>query len=384
MRNYGIVAGLAHRHRVHLLSFLAPGDDLEAGPLLRVCETVEAVPQPVRGLRERLWTTLTSPLPDMAHRLASATFGSVLEAMLQRTRFDVVQFEGIEMAPYLLAARTHCPDTRHAPRLVFDDHNAEYVLQRRVFETDIRHPRRWPGALYSLIQWQKLKAYEARACREADVVVAVSGPDAQSLRNIEPSLTVLVVPNGIDLSSYESTVQKEPLPQHSLVFTGKMDFRPNVDAVLWFAHRVLPLIQDKVADVHFYVVGQRPHPRLQALKSQPHVTITGRVPDTRPYIGGAAVYVIPLRSGGGTRFKVLEAMAMRRAIVSTSMGCDGFPVTPGREVILADEPEAFASEVVKLLGDAERRSELGTAGRAFAERYDWSALVPRLEAAYAP
>ncbi len=141
------------------------------------------------------------------------------------------------------------------------------------------------------------------------------------------------------------------------------------------------LIKESVPDVRFYIVGRQPHPRLDPLRDQRGIVITGDVPDTRPYIAGADVYVIPLRSGGGTRFKVLEAMTLRRPIVSTTMGCDGFPVVSGREVILADEPEAFAREVVALLRNDKRRAALGQAGFEFAAaHYDWSAIVPLLEA----
>jgi glycosyltransferase involved in cell wall biosynthesis len=172
------------------------------------------------------------------------------------------------------------------------------------------------------------------------------------------------------------------LPPESLVFTGTMDYRPNVDAVLWFAQYVYPRVRQRVPGVRFYVVGRRPHKRLDPLRALPGIEITGGVPDTRPYIRAASAYVIPLLSGGGTRFKVLEAMAMQCPIVSTSMGCDGFPVVPGRDVLLADEPEAFAEQVVRLLGDEQQRRTLCEAGLMFAWRYDWSAIVPRLEAVY--
>jgi glycosyltransferase involved in cell wall biosynthesis len=319
----------------------------------------------------------------MAHRLASPVFEGQLQQVLSERHFDVVEFEGIEMVPYLSTLLDHVQKATHPPRLVFDDHNAEYLLQRRFFEMDIRRLRRWPGAVYSFVQWQKLKRYEAWACRHVDVAAAVSQRDAAALRRIVPGLQVTVVPNGVDLKGYASfTASKGELAPQSLVFTGKMDYRANVDAAMWFALRVFPLVQKSIPEARFYVVGQRPHPRLDRLREEPGVVITGRVPDTRPYIGGATVYVIPLLSGGGTRFKVLEAMALRCPIVSTSMGCDGFPVTSGQQVILADEPEAFAHEVVGLLRSPARRDALTQVASDFVARYDWSAIVPRLEATY--
>ena len=385
IRNFYIIAGLARHHQVHLLSFVAPYDDPgNVQPLHELCDAVYMVPQPTRTKAQRLWAMLTLPLPDMAHRLESSAFRSTLEQVLAAHDFDVVEFEGIEMIPYLSTVLDHAHSVPHPPRLVFDDHNAEYVLQKRVFEMDIRLPRRWPGAFYSFIQWQELKRYEAWACRTVDAVAAVSEKDADALQGIVPGLEVAVVPNGVDIAHYGAFTSCESiLPPRSLVFTGKMDFRPNVDAAIWFARRVLPLIQQEAPDAQFWIVGQRPHRRLDRLRAQPGVVITGRVHDIRPYIGGATVYVVPLRSGGGTRLKVLEAMAMRCPIVSTSMGCDGFAVTAGREMMLADDPRLFAGRVVELLESPARRKALGQAALDFAaSRYDWSAIVPRLEATY--
>ena len=384
MRNYGLLKGLARRHQVHLLSFLAPNDSLSAAEPLRVLlESFDTVPQPSRSSLQRIQSLMTSPLPDMAHRLASPDLRSMLARVLEAHTFDVVQFEGIEMIPYL-DVLLKLPRAEGRPLLVFDDHNAEYVLQQRVFEADIRLPRRWPGAAYSFVQWRRLRRYEAWACQQADIVVAVSEPDRRALARIAARVQVDVVPNGIDLEAYASYRAPEGfLPLHSLVFTGKMDFRPNVDAVLWFADHVFPIIRASVPDAQFYVVGQRPHDRLDRLRGGPGITVTGWVPETRPYIASADVYVIPLRSGGGTRLKVLEAMAMGRPIVSTTMGCDGFPVLSGREVLLADDPQSFAQQVLGLLADPERGTSLARSAVRFAAAYDWSQILPRLESAYA-
>ncbi|MBN1580895.1 MAG: glycosyltransferase [Anaerolineae bacterium] len=384
LRNFNLVAGLSRRHHVHLLCFTTPESRLDQiQPLREVCESIDTVPQPARTTSQRLWTTLTSTLPDMAHRLASPAFDEKLRQSLTRHTFDIIEFEGIEMIPYLRTV-LECPK-KGSPHIIFDDHNAEYVLQKRVFESDIVRPPRWPGAVYSFIQWHKLVRYEAWACRQVDAVAAVSAQDAAALQRIVPDLDVAVVPNGVDISLYESFVPDESfLPPHSLVFTGKMDFRPNVDAVLWFAQRVFPLVRERVPDAQFFIAGQRPHRRLDSIKTMPGITITGFVPEILPYIAGAAVYVIPLQSGGGTRLKVLEAMAMRQAIVSTSMGCDGYPLTSGREAILADDPAQFANNVVVLLHHPERRRALGEAAFQFAQQYDWANIVPQLEAIYPP
>ncbi|MGQ9626893.1 MAG: glycosyltransferase [Anaerolineae bacterium] len=386
IRNYNLVADLAEHHEIHLLSFADFRGELEENhPLRRYCKSVELVPAPERTMFQRFMATFFSTLPDMALRLSSPEFYARLAAVLMREKFDIIQIEGIEMARYGLWLRS--PEGRkllgRRTLLVFDDHNAEYVLQQRAFETDARRPRRWAGALYSLVQWRKLRRYEREICRQADRVVAVSEADRVALLRLVPDIEVAVIPNGVDLEYYHPGFLSPISVSNSLVFTGKMDFRPNVDAMLWFCEEVLPRVRAEVPDVHFYIVGQKPHSHLRHLLSDPAVTITGYVDDVRPYIARASIYVVPLRIGGGTRLKVLEAMAMGKAIVSTRLGCEGFEITDGREALLADSPEDFARRVVELLADPARREELGWAAHRFAEeRYDWRAIVPRFEQVY--
>jgi sugar transferase (PEP-CTERM/EpsH1 system associated) len=381
LRNWGLISSLATRHEVAILSFLSPGQSLEeADPLRAVCR-IETVPLVVRSFRDRLRSMLTTRRPDMALRLASESYARRLADWLARETFDVVHVGGIEMAPYLGVIEAAQP----RPRVIFDNLNCEYLLQQRTFLTDLRAPVRWPGAAYSFVQWRRLRRYEAQVCRRADRVLAVSDADAAALRKLVLGLDVTVVPNGVDTQVYQPEIPN-PKPQISkdaLVFTGTMDFRPNVDAVLWFARKVLPRVRAQVPEAHFLVVGQRPHRRLDELRDAPAVALTGWVEDVRPYIVQAAVYVAPLRIGGGTRLKLLEAMAMGKPVVATRLGAEGYPVTDGRELLLADTPADFAAGVVALLRTPERRVELGRVARAFVEQqYDWRVIVPRVEVAY--
>ncbi|MGD8736862.1 MAG: glycosyltransferase, partial [Anaerolineae bacterium] len=388
-----LIAGLAHRHRVHLLSF---GDPVacQGSPLDQLCQTVRIVPTPQRSTGQRLAGLLLSRLPDMARRLPSDQYRAELHELLEGVDPDVVEVEGIELAQYLFQVAAQRARS-NVPLLVFDDHNAEYVLQQRAFETDARQVRslagpasnwlrRLVGAVYSYVQWRRLRAYERRACLAADRVVAVSEADAAAIRELDAGLRPIVVPNGVDVAFYAdpgpSLTEGMGPGSRDLVFTAKMDFRPNVDAVLWFAHEVMPLVQREISEARFWAVGKDPHPRLAALAEDPAVVLTGWVEDVRPYIAGAGIYVVPLRIGGGTRLKVLEAMAMGKAIVSTSLGCEGFELASDQELLLADTPAEFAAAVVTLLRDAERRKRLGRAARRLAEtRYDWRMIVPQLE-----
>jgi glycosyltransferase involved in cell wall biosynthesis len=162
-----------------------------------------------------------------------------------------------------------------------------------------------------------------------------------------------------------------------------MDFRPNVDGVLWFVQNVLPRIRQEAPGTRLWVVGRDPHRRLDTLTDDPGVVVTGWVEDVRPYIDAAALYVVPLRIGGGTRLKVLEAMAMGKAIVATALGCEGFDLVPDQELVVADTPTEFAAGVLALLQQPERREHLGRAAQRFAaSRYDWRIIVPKMEKVY--
>jgi sugar transferase (PEP-CTERM/EpsH1 system associated) len=383
LRNFNLIAQLAKRHRVCLLTFLEPDQSLDdAGPLLDMCEWIDTVPVPRRSSSLRLRQMLTTRRPDMAWRLWSPAFHDRLAIRLAEAPLDVVQIEAIELAPYMpTISRARRESAEPRPLIVYEDHNAEWVLQKRACLTDLRIPGRWPAAVYSLVQWMRLKRYEADVCRRADFVVAMSEADRDAILAIAPEVPVTIVPNGVDLDKY--TGYDGPAQPFDLVFTGKMDFRPNVDAMLWFGREVWPLIRQQRPEAKLAIVGQRPHSRLDPLREVAGITVTGWVPDVRPYIAGATVYVAPLRVGGGTRLKLLQAMAMEAAIAATSLGAEGFPVTHGRELLLADTPASFAQAILALLDDPEQRAQLGAAARRFVETtYGWDALVPKLEALY--
>jgi len=387
IRNFNVIRQLAVDHEVHLLSFVDHPSELDsAAPLLEVCRSVRAIAAPHRTTSQRMRTLFTSTLPDMAMRLPSVAFQENLDDFLKREAPDVVQVEGIEMAQYGLGVSASRTSGR--PLLVFDDHNAEYVLQRRAFETDVRRPRRWIGAAYSWVQWHRLARYERLTCLKHDRIVVASEADQAALRRLMPELEITVIPNGVDSAFYQRTAgtyTHVTIPPHSMVFTGKMDFRPNIDGVVWFVHEVLPSIRAQLPDACFYIVGQKPHPRVLALRNEPGVVVTGYVDDVRPYIAGADVCVVPLRIGGGTRLKIMESLAMSAAVVATSLGCEGFPLEHGRHLLIADSPEQFASTVVELLHDDAARARLGVEARRFVkERYDWANIVPLFEQVYVP
>ncbi len=376
-RIYQCIRHTARDHEVWLLSF-SPHDQATAAlePLRELCEIV-TVPTPTRSSLDRLRTTLLSPLPDMALRGRSAAFQAALSDLLERVPFDVVQAESIEMVQYG-RQRTGTP-----PLYVYDAFNAEYVLQRRAFTTDARNPRKLAAAGYSLIQWQKLRAYEARIGRRFAGMLAVSSDDAAILGRLAPTLPVGVVPNGVDTAFFARDPQAATqLEQPYLLFTGTLDFRPNIDAVTWFGRQVLPLIQAQQPDVRFAVVGRNPTPAVRELDRLAGVEIVGEVADVRPWFDRSAVYVVPMRIGGGVRLKVLEALSMELPVVATQMGAEGVEgLAHGVHALLADKPAEFAAQVCRVLRDRTLAQQLGLAGRALVvERYDWQSIVPRMVA----
>ncbi len=388
IRNYNLIRYLARHHQLHLFTFLAPGEELTPdNPLWGLCQRIETAPQPRRSLGRRALDTLIAPLPDMGLRLHSPGAQARVKALLAENRYHVVQMEGIEMAGYGLLARGSQGPDGPRPRLIFDDHNVEHLLQKRAALVDLGQPRRWIAAAYSLAQWWKLRRYEAAICRQVDAVLAVSQVDREILARLAPRTPVALIPNGMDLSVYPEENSPPALDPPTLIFVGKMDYRPNIDAALWFGQEVFPRIQAGWPGVRFQIVGMNPSSRLDALRSNPGIQITGAVADVRPYIRRAAVYVAPLRVGGGTRFKVLEALLSGTPLVSTRLGVEGIDVEDGRHLLLADTPQEFAQAVSRLLEsqhtDRALVQELTREARRFvAARYDWERILPRLEAVY--
>lgn len=385
LRIFNLLQGLAARHDVTLLSFAPDAAAIAAlAPLRELCRVATVLGPPRRSLLRRAWTTLSAPLPDMALRNASSAYAVATSRLLASERFAVVQAESIEMADYALQARGLGPLT------VLDQFNAEYLLQRRAALADLRHalharPRALLGGLYSLVQWFKLARYERRVLTEFGRVLVVSEEDRVALRRLRQT-EPRVVPNGVDTAFYQRTnvVAAHSAPCATLVFTGTLDYRPNIDAALWFVGEVLPLIRARRPAVRLQLVGRAPAPVLRALHDGEAVEVVGEVADVRPYLAGASVYLVPMRIGGGSRLKLLEALSMAAPVASTSMGAEGVTgLHDGEQLLLADTPAAFAAVTLRLLDDAALAQRLGAAGRAHVvAHYDWAAIIPQLEAAY--
>ncbi|MCU0511116.1 MAG: glycosyltransferase [Anaerolineae bacterium] len=391
LRVYGLLRGLHQAgHTLALLSFHDGAASPADTPLAEYCQHIEVLPLPARSRSARLLNLALSSTADMEKRLDSAAFRAALLRLLREHTFDLVQFEGLEVARYLEDARA----AGTAARLVYDAFNAEAQLQQTMYQIDRGTPGRMAGAFYSLLQSRRLAAFEERICRSADLVIAVSSEDAALLRRHRPDGRVSIVPSGIVVEDYVTRARitgelslerpadmERPviLPERSLVFSGKMDYRPNVDAMTWFSHHILP----QIPDATLIIVGQQPHQRIQQLMQRPGIRLTGYVESVQPYLRAAEVFIAPLRMGSGTRLKILEAMACGSAIVATSLAASGLSPEARETMLIADTEVGFADAVNRLLNTPELRESLGKqATRVVRAYYDWSVIIPRLLDAY--
>jgi polysaccharide biosynthesis protein PslH len=398
IRNFNIARRLSDRHEVTVLAAIPPGHDVQGmGQIASYNIQIETIDIPFRPASKRIHGLLRTRLPDLALRLDPAVLAPRFESVLRRGGFDLVQVEGLELA--LAWMRVNKPATwasySRPPVTFLDEHNAEYLLQKRAFLSDVADPSAWVRAAYSLVQWRRLRPFERDACRSVDRVVAVSPADRQALLQLDSGLKIGVVPNGVDgdyfskdaVSMPEATpadgefLDRSSVP--TLCFTGTMDFRPNVDGVRWFCQHVFGKIRARYPTAQLFVVGQRPTEQILRLGRLPGVVVTGTVDDVRPYVLGSTVYVVPIRIGGGVRLKVMEAMAMGKPVVSTALGVEGIDVRDGSDVLVRDTPEAFADAVVRLIESRSLRRQIGESANALATaRYDWRVLVPKLEELY--
>ncbi|HCU80003.1 MAG TPA: hypothetical protein DGN60_02425 [Chloroflexi bacterium] len=382
IRNWGIISSLSKNHRISLVTFSNQSGAISKN-LSKCCSTIKITKTPERNMLQRMSTMLLSSKPDMAVRLYSAEYSMKLQDILANEKIDLIQIEGLEMATYLTQILDHYRNKTSRPIIIYDAHNAETVIQIRAIKADVSKPQRWITAFYSMVQVRRIREFELETCSNSDAVICVSHQDSLALKQLLPLLDPTVLPNGIFLSDYPESIQHPTIMPPTLVFSGKMDYRPNIDAAVWFANEIFPSIQELHDEAKFIIVGQSPTRQVCNLVNHPGITVTGTVDDIRPYISAATVCVVPLRMGGGTRFKILEAMALSKPIVSTTIGAEGFPITSGKEILIADTPEDIVRAINSLLCSEDDRVVLGKAARAFvSNKYRWQTIVPIVENLY--
>ncbi len=378
-RVHGLMEALAREHEVSVVSLVDPADD-DGGASLRAtrayCARVVTVPNErhmVPGTARRL-TQLRSLFSRRSYEGIAChdpAFQRAIDETLAADRFDVVSVEGALLAIYRFAREGR------RPVLCLDEHNIEYDLLRRIATAEGSAWRR----AYSAVNWRKLRREELRAWRTFDGCAVTSERDEELLRSGVPGARTAVVPNGVDVESFAPMTGEARDPK-TILFFGAISYYPNTEALLFFFRKILPIVRVRHPGVKVKVVGPKPPESILAWKSD-DVEITGLVDDVRPHIARACCVIAPLRIGGGTRLKILEAMAMGRAVVSTSIGAEGLAVTPEKDILLGDTPEDFAAQIGRVFGDPALVGRLGAAARDLVvARYSWQASVRRLTEFY--
>ncbi|WP_376794739.1 glycosyltransferase [Thermogemmatispora sp.] len=376
-RSFYVLKALATRYRVSLIALSRGGESRiseDCQPLLQRLQSVELVPYPAS--RWRRWRQAVNIVRGESSAIADRCPPALQVALDQALTADSYQAVYVDGA--LTAAGLRLPAS--LPLLILQ-HNLEYELLYRTYCTEKGWLRRW----YNGREYRLVKPRELACCQRAAAVFVTSERERQLLKDILPQACVGVVPNGVDPSFFapaaeETSLESEREARLRVVFTGSLDYYPNEQAVLYFAHQCWPLIRGQLPAAEWWIVGRNPPWSVRRLARLPGVTVTGTVPDVRPYLASASVVVVPLRIGSGTRLKILEALAMKKAVVSTTLGAEGLAVTSGRHLLLADAPADFAGAVIALLRDADRRQALGEAGRRLVEQeYSWERCEERLE-----
>lgn len=290
-----------------------------------------------------------------------------LDQLVTQQDFDVVQAEFPTMGYF---------DIKSNALKVLDAHNVEYDNFRRMTKLKGNPIRQY----YYQREYEKLYDEELRVCRKQDAIFTTSERDKRLFDKDIPEVPKFVIPNGVEIDYFYPSDQK-PEP-HSLVFVGSIGYVPNHDGVIFFLDKILPLIRKQIPDIKVYIVGKDP-PKEIRQKAGENVIITGFVEDVRPYVWKSSVYIVPLRMGGGTRLKVLEALAMRKPLVTTSIGCEGIDLTHKEQALIVDEPEKFSESVVQLLKDKKLRHKLSYSGYELVrKKYAWDVIGNHLESAY--
>lgn len=369
LRSYHIINALSRHNDVTVLT-TSPTE--EEGLLLKdhlpFCRRVKSLQfsPPKKDSRKFLWSLAASWLTSMPvdiykyqnHKLRHEVINE-----LDSGNYDVCIADFLTSLPNI-------PRHGNTPLILFS-HNVEYMIWRRLCDNEknlIKH-------FLLSIEWRKMRRFELNACREAAATITVSDDDTQLLLRGNPDTRITSVPTGVDIDYFKPDPAVEMTPT-AMVFTGSMDWHPNEDAMLYFIGEVWPVIRKAIPSITFSIVGRNPSERLRTAANLAGVEVTGTVADIRPWLHRAAVYVVPLRIGGGTRLKIFEALAAGKAVVSTTIGAEGLNLQDDVHLLRADNAEDFASKTVSLLLDPMRAQQLGEAGRQLmVANYAWSKIA---------
>jgi len=369
-RVYQLTRHLSDRHRVTLLTAASPAQTEDVRVLrrqfgdLRVAQVDDAAGRLLRRGRQAISVMIRRPFHG--GELVSPVLQEAINRCISDVKPDIIQVESSRLFGFAFA--TDAP-------IVLDEHNVESELLERMHQGERSFVRR----AYYRLESDRYRVLEETAWASADAVAVTSQRESALVGKRSPQTLVRVVPNGVD-SSYFAPRDTEVDPA-MVVFVGLLSYRPNFEGVQWFVDEVLPRIHRTRPDTVVVVVGGSNRPESNKMLSRPGVILTGWVPDVRTYLARAAVVVVPIRMGGGTRLKVVEALSMRKPVVSTALGSEGIDVRNESELLIADDPDEFAASTCRLLRDRDFADRLGARGRNLVvDRYSWRGSARLLEA----
>jgi sugar transferase (PEP-CTERM/EpsH1 system associated) len=371
LRNYHLARVLAERIRVALLAF---SDNHESSTGLdKIYEQVTTVERDSAYTFAKVARGVLGQTPLPVLNYTTEAMKRELTHLLGQQDFDIVQMESIHLMSYLANIRK----ARKPPLVVCDWHNIESELMQRYSEREPSILRR----AYARRTAQLMREFEMRALREFDAHIVVSQRDAERLRNLDPQARIFVIENGVDTAFYSNF--EAPNESHRIVFVGSMDYHANVDGATDFAREVWPRLHERLPELVFTIVGKDPAPEVRALAEHPGIEVTGTVEDVRPFYHEALAAVVPLKVGGGSRLKILEAMAAGVPVVSTTLGAEGLEVQHDENILIADTGTQLLEAIATVVESEARRDQLRAAGRALvSSRYDWSSLGASLLRVY--
>jgi sugar transferase (PEP-CTERM/EpsH1 system associated) len=338
------------------------------------CREVIAVPKPKAYTVARLMAGLTSPLPLTVLNYFSEKMSRSLGSLLSANSFDIIHLDATQLAAYVPLLEARAPRSQ----IVFDWHNIESELLQRYAETAKSAPRRF----YAHRTEQRMAALESKLLHSQAGHIICSAREATQLKSLAPEARLAVIENGVDAAAFDGVAASPNETPNRIVFVGLMAYHANVDAAVWFTTQIWPQLRARFPGFTLTIVGASPAPAVLALASEPHVEVTGTVPDVRSYYAEAFAVVVPLRTGAGTRLKILEAMAACVPVIATRLGTEGLAATPGKDLLIAQRPEDWLA-ALESLQRPEVRSGLTTSARSLVEsRYDWTIIGQTLRQTY--
>ena len=368
---YNRIKYLSAGHEIHLLSFIKEEQKKYIPTVKKFCKRLEVVSYPAkRGIFRNIFDFFFSPRPNYMLQEYSKELEKKVAEMVSAENYDVVISEFTMMAQYLYKNKFFPKTTKK----VMSVHECYTVARLKIMK---KKPFSWEG-LKAFLYYLRLRPYEFKMYADADLVLTLTPEGKEELLHYNPDLPVKVVPHGVDVD-YFNPYARNP-EKNAIMFLGNFGHMPNVDAVIYFYYDILPLLREKIPDIKFYIVGQKPPAEIRKMAEKDKVIVTGFVESVKPYFDKSMISVIPVRLGGGFRGKSLEAMASGVPVVSTSLGVEGVEGKNGEHFLLAETPHEFADKIHLLLTDEELHQKLSKNGRKLMiEKYSWQVGVKKLE-----